>query len=153
MARSQAQYIRIYESGGTTFQRWQARYPDAVSFDGEIWTPVPFTVSGTSEGTSGQSSDMTISVPATAIVVAAVEAAITNAYLVDVNLYQFDTLSESGAPPTDQQLVATYTGQVVGGGGTLTRLDMKIGAPISPIGSQVPPRSLTTAIMGTGVRL
>lgn len=153
MARSQAQYVRIYAAGGATFQRWQARYPDAVTFDGQVWTPVQFTVSGMSEGTSGQASDMTISVPATAIVVAAVEAAITNAYLVDVNLYQFDTLDEAGAPPAGQQLVAAYTGQVVGGGGTLTRLDLKIGAPLSPIGSQVPPRSLTTAIMGTGVRL
>jgi len=153
MARSQAQYVRIYAPGGPTFQRWQARYPDTVSFASEEWTPVPFTVSGMSEGTSGQASDMTISVPATGIVVAAVEAAISNAYLVDVNLYQFDTLDEAGAPPPDQQLVAAYTGQVVGGGGTLTRLELKVGTPLSPIGSQVPPRSLTTAIMGTGVRL
>lgn len=153
MARSQAQYVRIYAPGGATFQRWQHRYPDAVTFAGELWTPVPFTVSGMSEGTSGQNSDMTISVPATGAVVAAVEAAITNAYLVEVSLYQFDTFDEAGSPPAGQQLVAAYTGQVVGGGGSLTRLEMKIGTPLSSIGSQVPPRSLTTAIMGTGVRL
>ncbi len=153
MARSQAQYVRIYAPGGETFQRWQARYPDTVSFAGADWSYVPFTAEGMSEGTSGESSDITISVPATGIVVPAIEAAITNAHFVDVSLYQFDTLDEAGAPPAGQQLVASYVGQVVGGGGTLTRLSIKLGAPLSPVGSQVPPRSLTTAIMGTGVRL
>jgi hypothetical protein len=42
---------------------------------------------------------------------------------------------------------------VVGGSGSLTSLEMTLGAPVAAVGAQVPPRTLTSAIMGTGFRL
>jgi hypothetical protein len=85
-------------------------------------------------------------------VVASFEAALQNAYLVDLTTYQFDALNGNDVPQTGQELIASYTGQVVGGSGSLTSLEMTLGAPVAAVGAQVPPRTLTSAIMGTGFR-
>jgi hypothetical protein len=152
MARAQAQYLRIYSAAGVTINRWQSYYSKAVLLNGDLWLSVAFTAQGFTEGASGVESDISITAPATGIVVAAFEAALQNAYLVDLTTYQFDALNGNDVPQTGQELIASYTGQVVGGSGSLTSLEMTLGAPVAAVGAQVPPRTLTSAIMGTGFR-
>ena len=153
MARAQAQYLRIYSAAGVTIQRWQSYYSKAVLLDGDLWLSVAFTAQGFTEGLAGSEADITLTAPATGIVVSALEAAVTNAYLVDLTIYQFDTLNGNDVPQLEQEVLLSYTGQVVGGSGGLTSVQMQLGTPVATIGAQVPPRTLTTAIMGKGCRL
>jgi hypothetical protein len=71
---------------------------------------------------------------------------------VDLSIYQFDSTINNNTPQAGQELVAAYTGQVVGGNGGLTSLTIQLGSALSPVGAQVPPRRLTLAIMGQGIR-
>jgi len=153
MARAQSQYLRIYSAAGVTQHRWQSYYSKAVMLNGNLWLSIPFTAQGFTEGAGGVETDISVTAPATGIVVAAFEDALQNAYLVDLLTYQFDALNGNDVPQTGQQLIASYTGQVLGGGGSLTSLTMNLGIPVASIGAQVPPRTLTSAIMGTGFRL
>jgi hypothetical protein len=79
-------------------------------------------------------------------------AAISDGRLVDLSIYQFDSTAGNNTPQAGQELVAAYTGQVVGGNGGLTSLTIQLGSALSPVGAQVPPRRLTLAIMGQGIR-
>ena len=153
MARAQAQYLRIYTTTGVTLQRWQSYYNKPVTFDSVEWINVAFTASGFTEGSAADETDLTITAPATGNVVATLEAALTNSYLVDLTTYQFDSLIDNETPHVGQVALMSYTGQVIGGSGTLTTVEIQLGAPVATIGAQVPPRTLTTAIMGKGCNL
>ena len=153
MARAQAQYLRIYTAAGVTLHRWQSYYSKPVTWNGGSWVNVPFAASGFSEGLTSSETDITVTVPATGLVVSAIEQAITSSQLVDLTIYQFDTLDGNELPQEGQQLLLSYTGQVLGGSGSLTSLQMNLGTPVATVGAQVPPRTLTSAIMGTGCRL
>lgn len=151
--RAQSQYLRIYDSGGTTYQRWQSYYANtSVTWANVKWLYVPFIADGITAGISGDESNVTITAAATSMVIDAFEIAILYGRLVDLSIYQFDSSSGNDSPQADQQLVAGYTGQVTGGTATLTTLTLQLGSALSPIGAQVPPRKFTTAIMGQGVR-
>lgn len=151
--RAQSQYLRIYDSGGTTYQRWQSYYANtSVTWSGAKWLYVPFIADGITAGVSGDESNVTITAAATSMVIDAFEAAILEGRLVDLSIYQFDSNSGNDSPQAGQQLVAGYTGQVTGGAATLTTLTLQLGSALSPVGAQVPPRKFTTAIMGQGVR-
>lgn len=151
--RAQSQYLRIYDSGGTTYQRWQSYYANtSVTWASAKWLYVPFIADGITAGVSGDESNVTITAAATSMVIDAFEAAILDGRLVDLSIYQFDSNNGNDSPQAGQQLVAGYTGQVTGGAATLTTLTLQLGSALSPIGAQVPPRKFTTAIMGQGVR-
>ena len=151
--RAQSQYLRIYDSGGTTYQRWQSYYANtSVTWASAKWLYVPFIADGITAGVSGDESNVTITAAATSMVIDAFEAAILDGRLVDLSIYQFDAGINNDTPQAGQQLVAGYTGQVTGGAATLTTLTLQLGSALSPVGAQVPPRKFTTAIMGQGVR-
>jgi hypothetical protein len=154
MARAQSQYLRIYDTGGTTYQRWQSYYGNAtVSFASASWEYVPFIADGFTAGVSGDETDISVSAPAIAPVISAFEAAIRNGRLVELSIYQFDPTLGNDTPQAGQTLVAGYTGQVVGGSGGLTSLMLQLGSALSPVGAQLPPRKFTTALIGKGCRL
>ncbi len=154
MARAQSQYLRIYDTAGTTYQRWQSYYGNTtVSFSSASWQYVPFIADGFTAGISGDEANISVTAPATSVVMAAFETAIANGRLVDLSIYQFDTLLGNDTPQAGQELVAAFTGQVVGGSGGLTSITLQLGSALSPVGAQIPPRTFTTAIMGKGCRL
>ena len=155
MARAQSQYLRIYDADtGVTYQRWQSYYANStVSAGGQAWAYVPFIAEGFTEGISGDESNITVTAPATTIVVTAFDAAIQRGHLIQIDTYQFDALYGNDAPQASQQLIASYVGQVTGGNGSLTTLTVQLGSAISPVGAQIPPRTLTTAIIGMGCKL
>ena len=154
MARAQAQYLRIYDATGVTHQRWQSYYVSStVSWGSAAWQYVPFAADGFTAGISGDETDISVTAPATTTLIAAFEAAINNGRLVDLSIYQFDTLLGNASPQAAQQLIAAFTGQVVGGAGGLTNITVQLGSALSPIGAQVPPRKLITQIIGKGCKL
>ena len=151
--RAQSQYLRIYDAAGVTYQRWQSYYANAsVTWSSASWDYVPFIADGITAGSSGTEESVSVTAAATGLVVDAFLAAITNGRLVDLSIYQFDSATNNNTPQAGQELMAAYTGQVVGGNGGLTSLTIQLGSALPPVGAQVPPRRLTLAIMGQGIR-
>lgn len=154
MARAQSEYLRIYDSTGLTYNRWQSYYANAtVTYSGATWDYVPFVADGFTAGVGAEESNISVRAPAISLVVSTFETAIEQGRLVDLSIYEFDTNDGNTTPQAGQVLVGTYTGQVVGGSAGLTTITLQLGSALSPIGSQIPPRKFTTAIMGPGCRL
>lgn len=154
MARAQAQYLRIYDVAGVTYQRWQSYYADtSVTWASAEWLYVPFIADGLTAGSSGDETSINVTAPASTIVISAFEQAITAGRLVDLSIYQFDATVNNNTPQAIQSLVAEFTGQVVGGSGSLTSLTIQLGSALSPVGAQIPPRKFTTSMMGKGAKL
>jgi len=154
MARAQSQFLRLFDASGATFQRWQSYYPGtSVTYDSATWLYVPFSCSGISAGVTGDEANVSITATATPIVVAAFEEAIEQGQLATVSFYQFDSAFGNAAPQATQQLIAAFTGQVTGGTAGLTQMTIQLGSALAPIGAQVPPRQLTTTLMGRGCTL
>lgn len=154
MARAQAQYLRIYDATGVTYQRWQSYYVNTnITWDSAVWQYVPFSADGFTAGVSGDEADISIAVPATTTTIAAFESAINNGRLAFLGIYQFDTLLGNDLPQPGQELVAGFIGQVIGGGGSLTSIEIQLGSALSPIGAQVPPRKFITQLIGKGCKL
>jgi len=153
MARAQSQYLRIFE-GSTTFNRWQNFYVNAtVTVGGASWPFLPFEVDGFTSGQTGDESGISVTLPATAIVVDAVEDALLNARLVELTMYEFEALDGYSAPPGDQSLIASYLGELVGASGRFESLTLELGSSLSPVGAQVPPRKFTTQLIGAPCKL
>jgi hypothetical protein len=154
MARAQSQYLRIYDTAGVTYQRWQSYYANnTVSWDSASWAYVPFIADGFTAGIGGDEASVSVTAPATSVVIEAFEEAIGAGRLVNLSIYQFDTLLGNSTPQAGQTLVGSFTGQVVGGGSSLTSITLQLGSALSPVGAQIPPRKFTTAIMGKGCLL
>ena len=151
MARAQSQYLRIYDTVGTTYHRWQSYYTDTiVSWESTQWTYVPFIADGYTAGISGDENNVSVKCPAIPIVVSAFESAIKNGHLVELRIYQFDVIMGNTLPLSTQTLIGQYTGQASGGSATLTAMVLSLGSALSPVGAQIPPRKFTNAIMGMG---
>jgi hypothetical protein len=153
MGRAQSQYLRIYDVGGTTYQRWQSYYANtSVMWESKAWLYVPFIADGLTAGISGDETNISITAPATSLVVSSFEAAIKNGRLAELSIYTFDSEINNNAPQVTQTLIGAYTGQIVGATGGLTSVTLQLGSALSPVGAQIPPRRFTSAIMGQGVR-
>lgn len=154
MARAQSQYLRIIDAAGVVYSRWQSYYANTtVSWDGGAWQYVPFIADGFTAGVSGDETDISVTAPATSVVMKAFEEALLKGFFAEISIYQFDTIFGNDTPQDDQELVASYIGQVTGGEGGLTSVTMNLGSGLSPVGAQIPPRKFTTAIMGRGAKL
>lgn len=153
MARAQSQYLRIYDAAGT-YQRWQSYYANTtVTWDSAAWQYQPFEADGITAGQTGDESGVSVTVPATTLVMEAVTAALANARLVELKIYEFDAILNNSTPQVGQELVAAFAGEVVGARGGFTSITMELGSSLSPVGAQIPPRNLTTRLIGKGCRL
>ena len=154
MNRGQAQYLWIYDVSGASYQRWQSYYANVtVNWGGYAWTFVPFIADGFTAGISGDEANVSVSAPATSLVISSFESAINAGALAELSIYEFDTTISNNAPQPGQQLVGRFTGQVIGGNAGLTTISLQLGSALSPVGAQIPPRNFSTAIMGKGCRL
>lgn len=155
MARGQSQFLRVFD-GSTTYQRWQNHYiQQSVTLSGATWNWLPFDVDGFTEGQTGDEGGMTVTLPGTALVIAEVEKALREARLVEISMYEFDVLEDgaTAGPLADQDLIASYVGEVVGAGGSFESIRLELGSSLSPVGAQVPPRTFTTRLIGAPCKL
>ena len=153
MARGQAQYLRIFDNAGT-YQRWQNYYVGStVTFSSQSWDFQPFDVDGFTAGQTGDEGGVSVTLPATAFVIDTVTDAMRNARLVELTMYEFETLDGNDTPQSGQALIASYVGEVVGGGGPLESISLELGSSLSPVGAQVPPRKFTSRLIGVPVKL
>ena len=154
MARAEAQYMRIFDSAGITYFRWQSYYVGSdVTWAGQSWEYHPFTAAGLASGQAGGGSSLDVSITATPAAVQAIEAALANVRLVEIQQYSFDPTAGNDAPQAGQTLVSSFVGEVVGAGGSFNQINFQLGSILSPIGAQVPPRKYTTVLIGAPCRL
>ena len=153
MARAIAQFLRLFEPGSATVERWQSYWAGSVAWESQTWEYQPFIGEGFTDGLTGSESAVAITAPGSTRIAAAFEEAILRGRFGELRLYQLDTGAGNNAPQAGQILIGQFTGQVVGGGGKLTNVRINLGSALSPVGAQFPPRKFTTAIMGKGCRL
>ena len=108
--RAQAQYIRIYESGGSDYYRWQNYYVNStVSWNSKTWDYFPFECLGVVESSVADQTNVPLRFPATNIAVMAVEAALFNQLICEVRVYEFDNRLSNRVPQSDQTLIADFS--------------------------------------------
>ena len=155
MARGQAQYLRIYERS-FTHRRWQNGYINStVTWAGGLWSFLDFNCDGLVDGADSDEGGLSVTLPATPEAITEVEAALALTRLVEISVYEFDTLQPGAkiGPLSDQVLVASYVGEVVGAGGVMESLTIELGTSLSPIGAQIPPRMFTSRLVGAICKL
>jgi hypothetical protein len=153
MARAQSQFLRIF-SGSTTYNRWQSYYVNtSVSYGGAVWAYQPFDADGITAGDVESEASISVTMPATTNVIEAILTALDQARLVELQLYEFDTLLGNSTPQADQTLIAAYIGEVVNASGSFTSITMELGSSLAPVGAQVPPRKFNTRLVGAPCRL
>ena len=96
---------------------------------------------------------MSIAMPATQKAVETFELALYDQRLVEVSVYEFDSRLGNGAPQSGQILITRFLGQVVGLSGSFTSLEISLGSALATVGSQAPPRTFTTALVGNPLRI
>ena len=154
MGRAQAQYLRIYDSGGITYARWQSYYAHTtVTWESAAWQYQAFEADGITSGQTGDESGIAVTLPATSVVLDQIAPAVRKARLVELRLYQFNTLLGNTTPQAGQELIAQFTGEIVSASGGFTTITLELGSSLAPVGAQVPPRTLTTRLIGKGCRL
>ena len=154
MDRAQSQFLRIYDAAGITYQRWQNTYSNViVSWDSASWVYVGFTASGVASGDTGDEGGITLTLPATGVVVQAVDLAMEQARLFEVRTYEFDPVADGvSSPPAGQTLIATFLGEIVNASEKDFEFTLQLGSSLSPIGAQFPPRTLTNNLIGMGMQ-
>lgn len=150
---AQSQYLRIY-AGETDYQRWQSYYLNStVSWAGKEWDFQPFNVDGIVAGDVSSEGSLTVGIPATSITLPALRTALRFGYLVEVSQYEFDPQLGNDEPQAAQLLIAQYTGEVISMKGRFTWVELELGSTLAPIGIQVPPRTMTSRLIGVPAQL
>lgn len=153
MARGQSQYLRIFDEAGT-YHRFQNYYINAtVISDSQSWSFLSFDVDGFTAGQTGDEGGVSVTLPATALVMDIVADALRNARLVELQMFEFNTLDGNDTPQADQDLIASYVGEVVAAGGPFESVNLELGSSLSPVGAQVPPRKFTSRLIGVPCKL
>lgn len=144
-----APFLRISTQAGVTLHRWQSWFiGELVTLDGASWQPMQFEASGITNGQTGDESGLTLTMPAIPALVDAMFAAVADRHVWNLTVYQF-------VPGRfDQRIISSqFTGVVVSASSTLTEITLGLGSTLEPVGAQIPPRSMTTRLIGKGCRL
>jgi hypothetical protein len=154
MDRAQSQFLRIYDAAGITYQRWQNTYSNAiVTWDSASWVYVGFTASGVASGVTGDEGGITLTLPATGVVVQAVDLAMEQSRLFEVRTYEFDPVADGvSSPPAGQTLISTFLGEITNASEKDFEFTLQLGSSLSPIGAQFPPRTMTNNLIGMGMQ-
>lgn len=151
--RSQSQFLRIFDTS-TTYVRWQSYYVNqTVTLDSNSWSFMPFSVNGITESAAAGGQDLAIQIPATNSVISYVNPAINLGRFVEVQIYEFNSIGAQDAPQSSQTLIAEFTGQIQSISGTFTRLELRLGSALAPVGAQVPPRKYNSYLIGAPLRI
>jgi hypothetical protein len=142
--------LRLYQ-GANTHRRWQNFYP-GITLDGG-WAYLPFDAEGFSIASGADQSTMRLSLPGVADVAAAIESALAPPqWLAEVRLLDLDQAPTALAPPAGEVEMSRFVGQVIAASGHET-ITITLGAAITPVGAQVPPRVFAPRLTGYPPRL
>lgn len=151
--RAQASYFRVY-SGATTYVRWQSYYVNkSVTLSGASYEYFPFECSGVSETSAFGAQSMTVTMPATERARDVLQDALYSERLCEVKVYEFNGILGQDVPVSSQVLIVDFVGKIRKMSGSFTSIEIEIGIPLSPVGSQIPPRNYTSALVGSPMRI
>jgi hypothetical protein len=142
--------LRLYE-GATTHKRWQNFYPGITLSGG--WAYLPFDAEGFNVASGADQATMRLSLPGVTDVAAVIEDALAPPqWLAEVRLLELDQAPTATAPPGSEIEVSRFVGQIIGAEGHET-ITVSLGAAITPVGAQVPPRVFSPRLTGYPPRL
>ena len=151
--RGQSQYLRVYTSGGADHKLWQNFYVNTdTTLDSKVYTYFPFEWDGVGESSAISGSTVSLKMPATSQAVSCFETALKQQHLCLVSTYEFDTRLGVAAPQSGQTLIAQFLGYVSSMRGSFTELTVELGSSLAPIGSLIPPRTATNALVGVPIQ-
>jgi hypothetical protein len=151
--RAQAQYLRVYVSGGSDIELWQNYYVDTtVTVSAKDYTYFPFEFGGIFESSAIGGAPVDITLPATQEVIDLFIKASYLDYLCEVSVYEFDSRLGNTAPVSSQTLVSSFTGYVRNMSGSFTTLSVRLGSALAPVGAQIPPRTYSSSLIGAPIR-
>ena len=142
--QSTAAFMVIRQKNGTVVRQWQNRWSQAV--DGHQF--MPFRIDEVHSAISSSSDTVSIQFPETKAVVDLVEAAVAEAYIVQLTIKKYTSPSAT----TGGTVVAMTTGEVVQASMNTQLVQVVLGSSLDPVGAQVPPRRYTTTILGAPAR-
>lgn len=149
----QTQFLTLFDSS-TVYYRWQRDYINkTVQWEGQSWSYQSFAADGITEGDGASESSLVVSLPATKLTMEAFRAALANGWLALLRQYEFSLQPGQDPVPDDQRLIASYIGEVIGGRGSLSRIEMELGSAIAPVGVQIPPRTYSSYLIGVPAQL
>ena len=152
--RGQAQYLRIYASGGADYQLWQNFYVNQnVTVSSKTYSFFPFACNGITETSALGGGSIQVEFPATSVAVNAFEGASKSKYLCDLSVFEFDTRLGVAQPQSGQVLIARFLGYVSRLSGSFTALTVELGSTLAPIGAQIPPRTATNSSVGVPIQI
>ena len=151
--RGQAQYLRVYVSGGSDYKLWQNFYVNTdITLATKTYTYFPFEWDGVGESAALSGSTVSLTMPATSQAMNCFEDALKQQYLCLVSTYEFDTRLGITAPQSGQTLIAQFLGYVLSMRGSFTSLTVELGSTLAPIGALVPSRTATNALVGVPIQ-
>lgn len=149
MARAQAQYLEISD-GSVVRYRWQNYYVNSiVTYGGVQWDYQGFSADGL---TDGQQASISIAMDATPTALSVVSNALSEGWLAELKVYEFDMLVSNTVPQSDQVLATSFLGEITGAQSTLYSVKFQLGSSLAPVGAQFPPRKFSTGLIGTPLR-
>jgi len=152
--RGQAQYLRVYTSGGADHKLWQNFYVDTdVTVSSKTYTYFPFEWDGVGESSVLGGQTVTLKMPATSLAIDCFETASKEQHLCSLQTYEFDTRLGINAPQTSQILIAEFLGYVSRMNGSFTALTVDLASTLVPVGAQIPPRTATNSLIGVPIQI
>lgn len=144
-----AQYLKI-SKGSTVYASWQNYYVgETIELSGLSYTYQAFEADGIEAGDLESESSLSVIFTTSTDVTSLLINSLRQAFVVEINTYAFDPRQER----VGEYLVGTYIGQIIGAQRTSTQMILQLGATLSPVGSQVPPRKFTSRLIGAPCRL
>ena len=152
--RGQAQYLRVYVSGGADQKLWQNFYFNTdITLSSKTYTYFPFEWDGVGESSALNGQTVLLKMPATSQAVSCFETAFKEQQLCLVSTYEFDTRLGITTVQSGQTLIAEFLGYVSRMNGSFTELTVELGSTLAPIGAQIPPRTATNSLVGVPIQL
>lgn len=150
-----ATFLLFYDSTGTAQFGVQNYYQQAtITIDSVDYQLLPFDVGELASTQSADTSAVTITLPALTSVVAAVEAGLAAGWLANLRIFRFEAATAPDTPPASQTVLLDFIGEINGGNSNFeSSITVEIGSALAPLGSQVPPRLFTSALVGVPCRL
>ena len=152
--RGQAQYLRVYTSGGADHKLWQNFYVNTdVTLASKTYNYFPFEWNGVGESSALSGQTVSLKMPATSLAINCFETAFKEQQLCLVSTYEFDTRLGISNVQSGQTLIAEFLGYVASMNGSFTELTVELGSTLAPIGAQIPSRTATNGLVGVPIQL
>jgi hypothetical protein len=141
--------------GRVVLGRYQNHWPGRlVTWESVVWAPLPFQPGAMAAGDVTAEGGASVSLPFDLVNWSRVKAAQELGDFWELRQFRFDPAGTDDGPPVSMTLWSGFLGQVVevemqG----LAQLDVVLGSVLSPVGVQIPFRSVSSELVGVPLRL